>query len=546
MTEDAPGSARPVNVAALLRERAIGPDADRTAVIEAEGAGGSRTWRELDADVESLASGLSSLGLVAGQRVAFALPNSLCLVTTYLAVLRAGLVAVPMNPRSATGELVRMVADSGARVVVGDASTAPALRTAVEAVREAVEGAGESVRARAAAPTLVVHDAQEAQRGELRWEELASRGTSPVVSPSDRERLAVLLYTSGTSGHPRGAMLSHRALLANVAQVGALDPPAMTGDDVVLGLLPLFHVYGLNAVLGQVLATGAQLVLLERFEPEETLRVVAEHAVTNLPVAPPVVAAWAGRPDLADRMRSVRLVVCGAAPLDPELAALVTEATGLEVERGYGLTETSPVVSSTLASRARAAGAPPDPDGVGGPLPGVEVRVVDGTDDVSPGDPGEIRVRGDNLFSGYWPDGVEGPDADGWWSTGDLAVLDPYGDLLLVDRLRELVIVSGFNVYPSEVESVVAEVDGVGEVAVIGLPDEQTGEAVVAYVVAADPGVGTTDALVERVRSHCEHRLARFKQPGRVVVVDGLPHSATGKVAKGRLRAMGRDALGLA
>jgi long-chain acyl-CoA synthetase len=185
-------------------------------------------------------------------------------------------------------------------------------------------------------------------------------------------------------------------------------------------------------------------------------------------------------------------------------------------------------------------------DGVGAPLPGVEVKVVDPRGgEVSGADPGEIRVRGANLFSGYWPDGKDGPDDDGWWSTGDLAVVDPHGDLVLVDRLGELVIVSGFNVYPSEVEAVIAELDDVAEAAVIGAPDEATGEAVQAFVVSADAGLARGD-LVERVRSHCEQRLARFKQPSEVTVVQGLPHSATGKVAKGRLRAQARrNALGL-
>jgi len=539
------GSRGAVNVSDLLRDRARSDAADRVALVDGT-AGDTRTWRELDAEVDGLARGLSSLGLVAGQRVAFALSNATPFVSTYLAVLRAGLVAVPMNPRSATGELVRMVADSGARVVVADAETIGSVRTAVAGVQDALEGAGDELRARNPVPALVVHGAQ-LQSGEIDWRDLATRGHSQVVSPHDRERLAVLLYTSGTSGRPRGVMLSHRALLANVEQVAALDPPVMAAHDVVLGLLPLFHVYGLNAILGQVLNTGARLVLVERFDAEQTLQAVADHGVTNLPVAPPVIAAWAGRADLPERFASVRLLVCGAAPLDPDLAALVSGATGVQVEQGYGLTETAPVVSSTMASGARAAGAEPDPDGVGGPLPGIEVAVVDpGGDPVSDGDPGEIRVRGDNLFSGYWPDGADGPDPDGWWSTGDLAVRDPYGDLLLVDRLRELVIVSGFNVYPTEIETVVSELDEVGEAAVIGVPDEQTGETVVAYVVAAGDSLRDAE-LVERVRSHCEARLARFKQPSRVVVVAGLPHSATGKVAKGRLRAQARrDALGLA
>jgi long-chain acyl-CoA synthetase len=450
-----------------------------------------------------------------------------------------------MNPRSATGELVRMVADSGARVAIGDASTIAVLRTAVAGVREALEGADDALRARSVVPSLVVHGAAP-EPGEMSWDDLATRGSGTVVTPADRERLAVLLYTSGTSGRPRGVMLSHRALLANIEQVGALDPPVMTADDVVLGLLPLFHVYGLNAVLGQVLARGARLVLVPRFDADETLRAVAQHQVTNLPLAPPVVAAWAGRPDLPARFEHVRLVVCGAAPLAAELATLVTEATGVHVEQGYGLTETAPVVSSTLASRALVEGGPRAADGVGSPLPGVEVKVVDaGGDEVSGDDPGEIRVRGPNLFSGYWPDGSDGPDPDGWWSTGDLAVVEPNGDLVLVDRLRELVIVSGFNVYPTEVEAVISEIDGVAEAAVIGAPDETTGEAVLAFVVSADPAAPQAD-LLERVRSHCEQRLARFKQPREVSVVEGLPHSATGKVAKGRLRAQARrDALGL-
>jgi long-chain acyl-CoA synthetase len=183
---------------------------------------------------------------------------------------------------------------------------------------------------------------------------------------------------------------------------------------------------------------------------------------------------------------------------------------------------------------------PPRPGSVGRPLPGIELRLVeaDGSD-ATGGDPAEVWVRGANLFSGYWPDGADGPRDDGWYPTGDIGYLDDDGDLTLVDRVRELVIVSGFNVYPAEVEVVVGELADVGEVAVVGLPDEQTGEAVVAFVV---PGDGTDPAGLERrVLEHCSTRLARFKQPRRVVVVEGLPHSATGKVAKGRLRALARS-----
>jgi long-chain acyl-CoA synthetase len=528
--EDAGVSDRAANLSALLRERASGA-AGAPALVEAGSGsdGATRTWGQLDADVDALARGLSSLGLVAGQRVAFALGNGISCVTTYLAVLRAGLVAVPLSPAAVADELERMLADSGAKVAIGDATTVPALRAAL-----------------ATGPVELVVQGAPLHEGEIGFDELGRRGTGTVVTPADAERVAVLLYTSGTSGRPRGAMLSHRALLANIRQVAALDPPLMTADDVVLGLLPLSHVDGLNGVLGQVLARGARLVLVPRFEPDETLQVVAEHAVTNVPVSPAVVAAWAGRPGLAAAFERVRLVVCGAGPLDPDVARQVTAATGVKVEQGYGLTETAPVVASTLASTALVAGAPRAADCVGAPVPGVDVRVVDlHGDQVSGADPGEIRVRGDNLFSGYWPDGADGPDADGWWSTGDLAVVDPHGDLVLVDRLRELVIVSGFNVYPSEVEAVIADLPEVAEAAVIGAPDETTGEAVHAFVVSADEAVSAAD-LADRVRRHCGRRLARFKRPSEVSVVPALPHSATGTVAKGRLRAqVSRDLLGL-
>jgi long-chain acyl-CoA synthetase len=203
------------------------------------------------------------------------------------------------------------------------------------------------------------------------------------------------------------------------------------------------------------------------------------------------------------------------------------------VHQGYGLTEASPVVTSTLCSATPKAGS------VGAALPGVELRLVDETGDAPEvGDPGEIHVRGANLFSGYWPDGSGGPDAEGWYATGDVGLLDEDGDLFLVDRLKELVIVSGFNVYPTEVEDAIREVGGVLDTAVIGVDDADTGEAVVAYVRAA-PGVADAD-LAARVRDHCAARLARFKRPSRVEVVDELPRTVTGKVRKDWVRGLER------
>ena len=222
------------------------------------------------------------------------------------------------------------------------------------------------------------------------------------------------------------------------------------------------------------------MLLVEQWDPFAVLDLIEDEAVSVLPIAPPVFAHWRGVEDLADRLGPVRLVLSGSAPLAPEVIEEFTAITAIPVHQGYGLTEAAPVVTSTLCSEKQQFGS------VGAALPGIGLRLVDETGAAVVGeDPGEIQVRGANLFSGYWPDGSGGPDAEGWWSTGDVGFLDSTGDLFLVDRVKELVIVSGFNVYPSEVEDVLREVPGVRDAAVIGVADDETGEAVVAYVVRA-------------------------------------------------------------
>lgn len=482
---------------------------DALAIVEAGGR--SLTWAGLEEQVGRIATGLGLGGVLGGHRVLIVVGNRIEFVTTYLGVLRAQAVAVPINPGSTVGELARVLADCGARVAVADPTTADAVRAAAATVDPT--------------PRVVVVD-------EASYDELRAEPARPVPPLQDPEKLAVLLYTSGTSGLPRAAMLTHRALLANVEQVAAVEPSMMHGDDVVLGVLPLFHVYGLNAVLGGVLRHRAKLVLVERFDPQETLAIIDDEACSVVPVAPPVFAYWQDVPDLAERLGPVRLMLSGSAPLSPDVVRAFTDRTGIPVHQGYGLTEAAPVVTSTLCSDVHQVAS------VGAALPGIDIRLVDeGGADPEDGDPGEIVIRGANLFSGYWPDGEGGPDAEGWWPTGDVGFLDDSGDLFLVDRLKELVIVSGFNVYPVEVEDVIEEVDGVLEVAVFGVDDAQTGEAVVAYVRA--PG-RDPDGVVDAVRRHCMERLARFKQPARIEVVEELPRGVTGKVQKGRLRGIER------
>ena len=511
---------------------------DRLALVEADGR--RVTWAELDAEVDAVAHGLNAHGLVAGYRVVVAMGNRVEFVTSYLGALRARLVAVPVNPRSATGEVVRMIADSGARLVVAGPDTVTTVRQAVAGLEDALVGADEDLRRRTAVPRVVVAGAPTVP-GETSYPDLLTSSAVELPPSGDAEALAALLYTSGTSGRPRAAMLTHRALMANIEQAAAVDPPMIGADDVVFGVLPLFHVYGLNAVLGQVLRQRCRLVLVDGFDVEGSLALIEDEAVTVVPVAPPVLAYWMSVPDLADRLTGVRTVLSGSAPLSPELIRAFTDRTGVAVQQGYGLTEAAPVVTSTLCS------ATPKTGSVGAALPGIELRLVDDAGrQVAGEDPGEIHVRGANLFSGYWPDGEDGPDAEGWYGTGDVGFLDADGDLFLVDRLKELVIVSGFNVYPVEVEEVVSELDEVAEAAVIGAADDRTGEAVVAYVRRSPSSSLTDDELVERVREHCAVRLARFKQPSEVHVVDELPHTVTGKVAKGRLReARGRRGAGL-
>ncbi len=456
------------------------------------------TWRQLERAVDGCARGLLARGLQPGDRVAVQLGNTPDLVVALFGTLRAGLVAVPVNPGATLPELTRALVDSGARL----------LFSASDVEREQVSSLADVV---AAGPAL---DALVATPGD------------PVPDPAGGEHLALVLYTSGTSGRPRGAMLSHRALLANLAQTAAIDPPTVTADDVVLLVVPLFHVYGLSTLF-QVASTGATALLVERFDAAGTLAQVRQHEVTTLVGAPPMYVAWSMLTDVGDAFSSVRVALSGAAPLPAAVLARMLDLTGHHVFEGYGLTETAPVLTTTLMSEAAT------PDSIGRPVPGVDLRLVaeDGGP-VEDDDPGEIVVRGANLFSGYWPDGADGPDAEGWWATGDVAVTDANGDLHLVDRRRELILVSGFNVYPREVEDVLLRHEAVAEAAVLGVPDPHTGEAVRAVVVLAPGGQATEQDLI----AFAARSLARFKCPSSVEIVEGLPHTATGKISKARLR----------
>jgi long-chain acyl-CoA synthetase len=479
---------------------------DAVALVETESAA-TLTWAQFDKLANGQAQRLIELGVEPGDRVALRLPTSADFAVVLFGVLRAGGIAVPISPQAPAPELRQLLEHSGAKVL---------------AEREATEVLPDGV-------VTFTPGTEQAEAAEV------ARGG---------EDIAVISYTSGTTGPPRGVMLSHRALLANVEQVGALSPPPLDGTDKVLITIPLFHVYGLGPGLLQSVAVGATMVLAERFHARRALADCAAHRVTSVAGVPTMYVEFAELPadELGEGLSTVRRLTSGAAPLHPKVLAAIRGATGLGVFEGYGLTECAPVVTTTLVTGY------PKPGSVGRPLPGVELRLVDkdGHDDLVELDPddlgdafdeedggtGLVSIRGANLFSGYWPDGSHGPDEEGWFTTGDVGYLDVDGDLHLVDRANDLIIVNGFNVYPHEIENVIDELPDVAEAAVVGVVDERSGEAVKAVVVPV-PGASLSE---QQVMDHCLAKLARYKVPTTVEFATGLPHSATGKLRRLRLR----------
>jgi long-chain acyl-CoA synthetase len=492
------------NIADFLR-RSARRHPDSTCLVD----GAQRySWAQVDRDAGDLASGLAARGLHPGDRIALLLGNSYDFVVAYFGAARAGLVTVPLNPAYTSAEVAVLLADSGARMLV---------------VQPATRQVG--VESSVALPGCDVVSVDDDEWRDI--SRIGARDPRPDAEIDD-DSLALLLFTAGTSGRPKGAMLTHAALRANIDMLLSLtDPPAVVDSDVVLIVLPMFHVYGLNTALGLSMAAGATCVVTDRFDPSDSLALISTHAVTTIAGAPAMYQAWCATPGLREAMSTVRLLSSGGAPLPVRVFANFAELTGLDIYEGYGMTETAPVVATTLVSGAPKAGS------VGKPLPGLDIRLVDEDGgDADEGDPGEVWVRGPSVFRGYWPEGAGGPDGEGWFRSGDVAYADEDGDLHVVDRRREVILVNGFNVYPREIELVIDDLDGVSEAAVVGVADDRTGEAVSAIVVAKAGVTLTTEQIAE----HCAARLARFKCPTVIRVVAALPHSSTGKVAKGRLR----------
>jgi long-chain acyl-CoA synthetase len=493
----------PINVARLIE----GHDGASTALISRNQA---ISYAELEDQVARARGGLAGLGLGDGDRVGVICGNGHPFVITYFAALGLGLVVVPLNPSSPAPELSRQLQAVGAVAAVVDRTAAPSWRTVDPVVKASVH-------------TVISVDGDSGD-GSVSFESLLE--SDPLVATDvDPDHLAVLMFTSGTAGAARAAMLTHRNLLSNIEQARSTSN-RISPDDVVYGVIPAYHIFGLNVVIGLSLSAGACVVLVQRFDPATALESIRARKVTVVPGSPAVWVAFSHFDEApADALAGVKLALSGAAKLPVPVAERILDRFGIAIAEGYGLTEASPIVTSS-------AGLPPVFGSVGRVLSGIELRIVDDDGgDALVGDAGEIWVRGPNVFAGYLDD----PEAtarvlteDGWLRTGDIATVDDHGWIYLVDRAKDLIIVSGFNVYPAEVEEVLVEHPAVAEVGVIGVPHPHTGEAVKAFVVL-EPGASVDeDALIDYTRDH----LARYKCPSKVLFVDELPRNANGKLVR--------------
>ncbi|MET0672483.1 MAG: long-chain-fatty-acid--CoA ligase [Microbacterium pygmaeum] len=507
--------------------------------------GAETTYRELLAQVERVAAGLRARGVGPGDPVAIVLPNCPQHIVAFYAILRLGAVVVEHNPLYTPRELRKQFEDHGAKTaivwskVVATVQEFPAdLAVTTLVAVDVTRAMPFSMRVKLRLPIARARQARDALTapvsGAVEWERLSAATALPAGVPLPRtEDLAIIQYTSGTTGTPKGAALTHRNLLANAAQARAWVPQITRGPGcVVYAVLPMFHAYGLTLCLTFAMSMGARLVLFPRFEPDLVLEVLRKRPPTFLPLVPPI----ADRLLRAARekgvlLRGTEVAISGAMALPHELVVPFEAASGGYLVEGYGLSECSPVLMANPVADNRVPGT------VGLPLPGTELRVVDPDDpsrDVPAGERGELVVRGPQVFQGYYgkPEETDKVFADGWFRTGDIVTVDDGGFVRIVDRIKELIITGGFNVAPTEVEIALRQHPQVEDAAVVGLPSDHSGEEVVAAIVVA-PGAGVD---VEAIREFARGILTPYKVPRRIFVVDELPKSLIGKVLRRQVR----------
>jgi long-chain acyl-CoA synthetase len=451
----------------------------------------------------ALAAGwLKEHGVGIGDRVGIMLPNIPQFPILYYGVLRAGGIVVPMNPLFKEREVEYYLSDSGAKVLF------------------AWEGIADQARpgAAAAGAAFEIVDSGFAQK-------LATYAPAPQVVDRAPDDTAVLLYTSGTTGRPKGAELTHSNLLSNVETCVSLFDGGP--GDVIFGGLPLFHSFGQMCGLNASVACGATLTMIPRFEPQKALEVLQRDKVTIMQGVPTMYVALLHEPTHGEYdVSALRVAVSGGASLPVEVLRGFEKEFGVILLEGYGLSETSPVASFNHADRERKAGS------IGTPIRDVEMRLLDPDwNDVPEGEIGEIAIKGPNVMKGYWnrPDATAEVIRDGWFRTGDLAKRDDEGYYFIVDRAKDMIIRGGYNVYPREVEEVLYEHPAVAEAAVVGVPDQEYGEEVGA-AITLKPGATAT---AEEIQAFVKERIAAYKYPRVVWFLDeGLPKGPTGKILK--------------
>lgn len=520
-----------------LWERSVLRHPDRPAL---DFLGRTSTYAEVDEEVRRVAGGLHALGVRAGDNIALVMPNCPQNLVAFFAVLRLGATVVEHNPLYTAAELRHPFVDHGARVAIVWDKVVPVIEglrdgSALEHV-VAVDMTTRLPWSKRLALRLPVPKARTARAqltarapGAMQWAELASAAPLDESHPRPgKDDVALLLYTSGTTGVPKGVPLLHRNLVANVVQGRAWVSGLREGEESFLVALPLFHAYGVTVSVLLGVALAAKLVLLPKPEIGLIMDAISREVPSFVPAVPPLYQRIV---DEAERRRvsiaGIRYALSGAMPLPAALVERWESATGGLLVEGYGLTETSPVIVGNPMSDARRPGA------IGVPFPDVDIRIADPEDldrDVPLGGRGELLVRGPQVFSGYrgLPEETAAAFHDGWFRTGDVVTMSPDGFLTVVDRIKEMIITGGFNVYPSEVEGVLRTHAGVVDVAVVGLPREDGGEEVVAAVVL----VAGVPVQPEELQAHTRQRLTPYKVPRRIVFVDELPTNPMGKVLR--------------
>ncbi len=507
---------------------------DRTALIYYDGEGerelSRMTYEALDEASDRFAAALIGLGIAKGDRVAYFMQNCPALVVGFYGILKAGAVIVPCNPMYREQELAHQLQDSGARTILCDADLYPVVQDALhDTVLERVIVTG-------AKPEALAHSAEVLSMEALIEAQLLPDGgfCSPGLVP--RQDLALLCYTGGTTGTPKGAMLSHYNMVANTLQFRRWFD-YKEGNETFITALPLFHIGGIAGAMNVPLASGATIVLFRRFNAKGVLRAIQDYRATRFLGVPTMYLAILNLPEVSDYdLSSLRPSRTSAAPLPAAVKEAFDKMVGHEVLiEGYGLTETSPLTHANPVQRAKGGS-------IGVPLPDTAARIVDADDglEVLPvGEIGELILNGPQVMAGYWnkPEETDGVLRDGWLYTGDLAHMDEDGYFHIVDRKKDVINAAGFKVWPREVEEALYNHPQVRGAAVTGVPDDYRGETVKAVVVLKEGhGLGPDDAARQEIIAHCRRELAAYKVPRLVELRDQLPVSAAGKVLRRLIR----------